>query len=327
MSLVTTRTPLPDPLPERDEIGPLVGRHVGRYRVTGYLGEGPTGVVYRCDDPAGRPLALKALHRELGNPRAAAALASDLARLRVRGSRHALAPIDSGFTDEGQLYFVAPELRGVDLADRLAERGPLAPREALAVVREVCLGLEAAHAVGVVHGGLKPHNVFLLRREDQRVGAWDHAVVLDFACARLADGGLVVGHPQYLAPEQFAGAADARSDVYAVGLLIHEIFAGAPPFVGAAQAVLQKLADAPPPLAGVAPELRAMVARALSRAPAARYQSVRALREALERFAATAELAEAAAFHVIHHARGRAVEARVEAGALAPYATAPMPKS
>src|SRR6266516_6113852 len=73
MSLRTPRTPLPAPLHGGEEIGPLVGRRVGRYRVTGYLGEGPTGVVYRCDDPAGRPLALKALHRDLGNPRAAAA--------------------------------------------------------------------------------------------------------------------------------------------------------------------------------------------------------------------------------------------------------------
>src|SRR5439155_620577 len=83
----------------------------------------PSGVVYRCER-ARRPFALKAMHRELSRPRAAAALAIDLGRLGARGCRHVAPLLDSGFTDEQQLYLVTPELRGVDLADALAERGP-----------------------------------------------------------------------------------------------------------------------------------------------------------------------------------------------------------
>src|SRR5262249_57069255 len=118
---------------------------------------------------------------------------------------------------------------------RLASLGPLAHAEAMALVRELARALGAAHARGIYHRDIKPENVLLAR---------DGSVKLaDFGIARLAEGprdaretaaGLIFGTPQYMSPEQAAGQRqDGRSDVYALGVLLHELLTGAPPFVGA----------------------------------------------------------------------------------------------
>src|SRR5437867_12424562 len=105
--------------PSASEVGPLVGRDVGGFQVTGYIGEGPTGVAYRCEDMLGNTQVMKVLHRELSTADAIARFSDDLARLVAHPDPQLLRPIDSGTTDEGQYFVVCDELAGEDLAETL----------------------------------------------------------------------------------------------------------------------------------------------------------------------------------------------------------------
>ncbi|HZS35525.1 MAG TPA: serine/threonine-protein kinase [Polyangia bacterium] len=323
---ITSQTPLPHPIPASDELGPLVGRNFGGYEITSYIGEGPTGAVYRAEDLVGSRMAVKVMHRELSRKETADKLWADLQKLSALDNPHLPKVYDAGFDDEGQFYYTMDELIGCDLENGLEESGALAPRKALEIVRQVCDALEAAHAAGVVHGGLKPRNVYLTPSEEQLV-----VKVLDFGAARMAGGvekGVIVGNPFYMAPEQFGGTADARTDIYALGVLMYELFSGTLPFAGPShgQVMMRHLAEVPSPPPGVDPELGRIILRALVKVPAGRYAAVRQLRDAIERWvqASPSMLQDAAAFQVI----SRAAEARAmkQAALTAPDATAPMPK-
>jgi serine/threonine protein kinase len=323
---ITSQTPLPHPIPASDELGPLVGRNFGGYEITSYIGEGPTGAVYRAEDLVGSRMAVKVMHRELSRKETADRLWADLQKLSSLDHANLGKVYDAGFDQDGQFYFTMDELVGCDLESGLEESGALAPRKALEIVRQVCDALYAAHAAGVVHGGLKPRNVFLIPDGDKLT-----VKVLDFGAARMAGGvekGVIVGNPFYMAPEQFGGVADARTDIYALGVLMYELFSGTLPFAGPnhGQVMMRHLAEAPSPPPGVDAELGRIILRALVKVPAGRYAQVQQLREAIERWVQSSPtmLQDAAAFQVIT----RAAEARAmkQAAAAAPDATSPMPK-
>lgn len=332
----TGQTPLPHPLPA-DDIGPLVGRSFGGYEIASYIGEGPTGAVYRGEDLVGNRMAVKVMHAELSSPQAAERLVLELERLARARSPHLQQVVDHGFGEDGLFYLVSDELVGSDLETALADTGALTPAKALEIVLAVASALEAAHAVGVVHGGVKPRNIFLAAGPPSVPGPV--VKLLDFGCCRLAGGpewsgsGVVVGNPSYLAPEQFeaagmpGGGVDGRADIYALGVLMYELFSGRLPFAGApGQLMMRHLSETPEPPAGVDGELGSIILRALAKAPASRFPTVASLKQALERWKRTAPaiLSNPLAYQVI--ARAAEAKAQRREALSAPDATTQIPK-
>src|SRR5262245_62118404 len=102
---ITSQTPLPRPIPATDDLGPLVGKNFGGYEITSYIGEGPTGAVYRAEDLVGSRMAVKVMHQELSRKDAADALWSDLQKLTELHSPHLVNVYDAGFGEDGQFYY------------------------------------------------------------------------------------------------------------------------------------------------------------------------------------------------------------------------------
>jgi serine/threonine-protein kinase len=192
--------------------------------------------------------------------------------------------IELGADPDGTHWMVMEFVDGKSLRDVLSG-GALHPQRALGIARQMISALGAAHGAGIIHRDVKPENVMLV----DEAGGFDEdrVKVLDFGIAKLDErhglgpitaAGTVFGTPHYMAPEQVRRAAvDARTDLYAVGAVLHECIAGAPPFDGEEVTVLAKhLQTPPPPLTSpVAPEaltlaVRALVARLLAKDPSAR---------------------------------------------------------
>jgi len=238
-------------------------RSVFPYRVESILGAGGMGVVYRAVDAAGQPVALKLLRSTA--PSASAERFTREAGVRIEHP-NVVRVLDTGLDPEGTPFIAFELLDGESLADRLL-RGPLGVAETARVVAQVCEGLAAAHAQGIIHRDLKPANVFLT--------ASGNVKVLDFGVARFADGsgatvtGQVLGTPAYLSPEQAAGRADidARSDVWAVGVLLWECLLGVSPFERETSfpTLLAILMDEAPPLARRLPDVPEALAQVVDR--------------------------------------------------------------
>ena len=144
--------------------------------------------------------------------------------------------VQHGRLEDGRPYYAMEYLLGRTLADIIeASEGPMRPERAVLILRQIAMALEVAHGRGVVHRDLKPENVLVLEGP-----AGDLVKVLDFGLAKAADGsmdvtqdGEVLGTPHYMAPEQIrGGAVDARTDVYACGVVLYELLTGAMPFDG-----------------------------------------------------------------------------------------------
>jgi serine/threonine-protein kinase len=266
---------------------PLVGAVLdARYTIVEALGGGGVGTVYRATDAKlDRAVAIRVLHGELVSVETLGKRFEQEARI-LASLRHPniVTVMDYGVF-ESRPYFVMELLEGRSLRERLSEGLPES-EEALAVIKQVLRGLAYAHAKGIAHRDLKPDNVFLQSIGDDEV----HVRLLDFGFAKLltensADGtaltraGQVFGTPAYMAPEQASAApTDARTDVYAVGIMLYELAAGRRPFEGPAPEVLKQhlIADVPPVSTFRAdraptPALDAVIARALAKDPEHRY--------------------------------------------------------
>ena len=275
------------PLPERERLAAALS---GRYSVERELGQGGMAVVYCARDlKHDRLVAIKVL-----KPQLAHALGSDrfLREIKLTAQLshpHILPLLDSGDAGDGLLYYVMPYVEGVSLRQRLKrERGGSLPLdEALRITREVADGLESAHRRGVIHRDIKPENILLEE---------GHAVIADFGIARaiaesggaderLTATGIAVGTPEYMSPEQRlggrAGPIDARTDVYALACVLHELVTGQLPQRSLAGPALPEGID------------RA-VRRALSEAPEHRFDSAAAFVAALPRPAPEADLGSVA---------------------------------
>jgi hypothetical protein len=182
-------------------------------------------------------------------------------------------------------------VRGVTLAERLRIEGRLPAEEAQRILIELTGALEHAHAHGVIHRDIKPANVLL----DEQTG---RAMLADFGISKvqgagdsLTGSGIIIGTPHYMSPEQSLGApnVDERSDIYSLGAVAYTMLAGREPFADSRpnEMVFRRLSEDPPPLASLTPSvdpaLAAIVMRALAREPAQRWQSARAMRDALAR--------------------------------------------
>jgi TolB-like protein/predicted Ser/Thr protein kinase len=263
---------------------------VGRYRVTGKLGEGGMGVVYAAhDDRLDRPVAIKTL-------RADAADASSRERLR-REARSAARVNHPGICqlyelgeENGELFLAMELLQGESLAQRLS-RGPVSPADTLPIALGVLAGLDALHRDGIIHRDLKPSNIFLTphgaKLLDFGVAA---SAVSDRTTAKLTMPGTVVGTPLYCAPEQLRDEAiSPRTDLFAAGVVFYEMLTGRPPFNGrtAAQIFQAILNEPPPPLAGDAAVtafdrvLRRALAKSAPERPASAAAMASELRDAM----------------------------------------------
>jgi serine/threonine protein kinase len=271
-----------------------------RYRVVRLLGEGGMGTVYEAEqDNPRRTVALKVLRAGLASP---ALLARFRHEAQILGRLHnpGIAQIyEAGLADDGQPFFAMEFIRGLPL-DEYADRHRLDVAARLALLARVCDTVQHAHDQGVIHRDLKPANILV---EDT-----GQPKVLDFGVARATDAdlltqagltrtGQVLGTPDYMSPEQVAGdpaAIDHRADVYALGVILFELLAHRPPYQleGRPLAEMARLIleAEPPRLGSVNPELRGdvetIVAKALAKDPARRYQSAADMAADLRRWLA-----------------------------------------
>ena len=226
-----------------------IGAAVGGYRLGEPIGAGGMGVVFESQLAGGESVAVKILRREW--------LADDamVRRFRVEAIaghlvRHpnVVAVIDRGETQDGVPFLVMERVRGQSLGFRLEHDGPLPVRRAAAIIRQILSALDAIHRAGVVHGDVKSDNVLVETLDD---GA-EAATLIDFGLAQIPvesqpepfEQDLVVGTPEYMAPEVICGRGASRSsDLYSVGVILYELLTGAPPFGGrtAAQILQQHL--------------------------------------------------------------------------------------
>ena len=268
---------------------PMVDRLLdARYAVHHRLARGGMASVYLATDTRlDRRVAVKIMHPGLADDPEFVARFNREARAAA-GLNHPdiVAVYDQG-TDDGHPFLVMEYVPGATLRLVLRERGRLSPAEALAVMDHVLAALAAAHAAGLVHRDVKPENVLVT--PDGRVK------VADFGLARAASGitvtsstGPLIGTAAYLAPEQVRdGSSDARSDVYAAGVMLFELLTGAPPFTGdSAVSVAYRHVneDVPEPstrAGGIPGELDALVLAATARDPFDRPADARALHASL----------------------------------------------
>jgi serine/threonine-protein kinase len=253
---------------------PPVGRLLdGRYRVESLIATGGMATVYLgTDTRLDRTVALKIMHAELANDEDFVRRFVGEARSVARLSHPNVVGVYDQGADGRTLYLAMEYVPGRTLRDLLNERGRLSPREALDIMEGVLGGLGAAHAAGLAHRDVKPENVLLTS---------DYAVkVADFGLARMLAGtshtktGMLIGTAAYLAPEQVSrGVADARTDVYAAGILLFEMLTGQQPHtadtpLAVAYKHVNEAVPAPSQLVdGVPPALDDLVLRATSRDP------------------------------------------------------------
>lgn len=257
----------------------------GRYRVVGLLGRGGMGEVYRADDlKLGQAVALKFLPRTL---------TADDARLdrflaEVRIARQVAHPNVCRVYDiavvEGEHYLSMEYIDGEDLASLLLRIGHLPADKALDIARQVCAGLAAAHDRGVLHRDLKPANVMLDGHGRVRITDFGLAVAADAA----AHDAATCGTPLYMAPEQLAGQpASVRTDIYALGLLMYELYSGRRAFDASSLAELRLRKEQDIPRApsefikDMDPAVERLILRAIARDPLVRPVSVAQVAAAL----------------------------------------------
>jgi serine/threonine-protein kinase len=259
-----------------------------RYEILGPLGRGGMGMVYKARDRRldDEVVAIKVLRPDFAqDPSMASRFRSEIKLARKVRHRNVCAIHDYG-EDRGLLYISMEYVEGVDLKQVLKKSGALPPEQAYAVAIQVAEGLQAVHDAGIVHRDLKTPNIM---RDASGV-----ARLMDFGVAkRVGEGaatvtGHIVGTPEYMSPEQAQGLkVDARSDVYALGIVVYEIFTGQVPFRGETpiSTILKHINDPPPlelpPAARLAPELKAVLRRCLAKDPADRYAFAREVGDAL----------------------------------------------
>jgi serine/threonine protein kinase len=270
----------------------------GKYRVDRVLGVGGMGIVVAATHVAlNQRVAIKfLLPSAVGNAQIIERFARE-ARAAVQiQSEHVARVIDVGTLPTGSPYMVMEFLEGTDLAEAVEKGGAMPVAQAVSYVLQACEALAEAHALGIVHRDLKPANLFLARR----AGRDSIVKVLDFGISKTSEKGpsgltqtsAVMGSPFYMAPEQMMSSkdVDARSDIWALGIILYELLAGAPPFVADTMAEIVFMVtqrDAPPlgtKRPDVPPELAEVIARCMLRESAQRYPNVAKLAAALAPF-------------------------------------------
>jgi serine/threonine-protein kinase len=277
-----------------DEFQP--GGRIGDYVVERLIAHGGCGHVYAAEHTVlGRRAALKVLRRDLSSAQDAVARFVREARA-VNAIRHPniVDIYEFGRLPDGRPYHVMELLDGDELESILRHDGPFSPARALEVLRPVCSAVEAAHAMGVIHRDLKASNIMLGTRDGQ-----PRVTLLDFGIAKLIDRSAIgvttstpigqhIGTPYAMAPEQIRGTAvDARTDVYAMGVLLFQLLTGRVPFQADDNQEIERMhLDEEPPkpsrYVDATPQIDMVVLCCMAKQPDARYPSIRAFQAALE---------------------------------------------
>ena len=287
---------------------PLLGRTVaGRFTILSRLGAGSMGTVYKArQDAMGRLVAVKILRQERAFDSNAKARFEREARANsVLVSPHTVTVFDFGVAEDGSVFLAMELLEGEPLSARV-RRGRLPAPLAVRLAREALGSLSEAHGKGIIHRDIKPDNLFLARTPaNDGSGPMDVCKVLDFGIAKVmreeahvdaleTQAGTVFGTPRYMSPEQAQGKKlDARSDLYALGVILYQMLAGRPPFEDedAVVVMARHIKEPPPRISSIAPDARVnealerVVLRALSKdpdqRPASAEEFIRELDEAI----------------------------------------------
>ncbi|MBB4932618.1 phosphate ABC transporter phosphate-binding protein [Lipingzhangella halophila] len=242
------------------------------FRIRGRLGAGGMGVVYGATDPAGAWVALKVIRAECADDADFRARFAREVELMQRVRARCIAPVLAFDTQSAQPWYATTYVPGPTLAQRVKERGALAPEQARVVAAGMAEAIAAIHAAGVVHRDLKPANVML---------APDGPKVLDFGIARavgetaLTRTGGLVGSPGWMSPERFRGEAGPDADIFSWGALVAYSATGRPPFgSGEVANLIYRVLHEEPDLDGLPGSLAGPVAKALSKDPAQRPSAV-----------------------------------------------------
>ena len=283
-------------VPGTPSVDPLIGRTLnGRFSITDAIGVGGMGKVYRAmQAPLDRVVALKVLNpsfpttKDPGFQQRFLREASLTSKLRHPNT---VTVIDYGQTDDNIYYIAMEYLEGRTLAQALASSGSIPWSRVISITQQVCRSLREAHAMGIVHRDLKPANIMLLNESDQ-----DLVKVLDFGLVKsiapvadnavlspeITQSGTFLGSPQYMAPEQARNEADARSDIYSLGVVMYQMLQGRPPFIARdhLELIFAHCKEPPPPFNSLRPhipvphDIEAVVMRCLEKDPARRFQSM-----------------------------------------------------
>jgi serine/threonine protein kinase len=282
----TIRKAYKPPAPERFTL--TSQRIDNRYEVVRRLGEGGMSYVYEAKDLSrGETVAIKILSPKLSADKSSVQRLRREAGLAMRLEHpHVCKILRLGETEDGLIYLVMPYLKGELLSDREVKVGPMPVEMGVEWLAEICSGLHHAHQLNIIHRDLKPENVMLVPAGDGR----DRAVVMDFglakenrpdaALAKLTATGIILGTPEFMSPEQIRGRPiDARSDIYALGIVAFEMFSGKLPFQGrsAQEMMIARLRGKPATLhqyrADFPPALEAALMRSMAAEPDDRPQT------------------------------------------------------
>jgi eukaryotic-like serine/threonine-protein kinase len=262
------------------------GSYVGGYEIEQLIGRGGGGAVYAARQPLiGKRVAIKVLSSTQGD--AVQRFLMEARAANLIDHPNIVDIFAFGQLSNGRHYYVMELLRGQTLRERLTKQPPTAA-EIQNWTLQLCAALGAAHAAGIAHLDLKPENVWLT--SDGQLKLLDFGIAKYFSGASSQPatciGGLTTsGTPNYMAPEQCTGAlVDARTDVYAFGVMLFELFTGSLPFAGSTQEVLAQHRDATPPAAAGAPAAVAtLISDCLAKDPARRPQSMGELMDRMRR--------------------------------------------
>jgi serine/threonine protein kinase/tetratricopeptide (TPR) repeat protein len=267
------------------EVGSVLG---GRYEIQALLGMGGMGAVYKAHDlEVDRAVGLKVIRPDLaGNPAILARFKQELILARQVTHKNIIRIYDLSEA-EGVKFITMEFIEGEDLRTILTRQGKLTSDEAISIMRQACTGLQAAHAEDVIHRDLKPSNI--MRDTAGRV------VIMDFGLAKTVTGdgmtqtGMMIGTMEYMSPEQAMGTElDARSDIFAVGLIFYELMTGNMPYraESAIASLVKRTQERAAPLHEVDPTVSIavshIVSKCLERDPKNRYSSIQELLDDLD---------------------------------------------